>query len=198
MCFVFCRLYLFSSQHRVQSARLSFQSFELGPPPTPSPPQGMLLLPLRVQGGETHSLAGEGVGVPIPTKGQTLLFSKIPLRPQPPPQCLGPTCHPSTLREHCIAGAGLPIHPYDRRGFVGPKKKTIVGLLGYLILSGIDIMHLRKIKLVDVTWIRGANNEHVQWVRTMLASEEDLTSCPLTLCVLDVRPCKRIFCIGFE
>ncbi len=51
-----------------------------------------------------------------------------PFSLQPPRLCLGPTCLLSTLNYHCIAGAGL-ITVYDMRGFLGPKKKTIVGLL---------------------------------------------------------------------
>jgi hypothetical protein len=47
---------------------------------------------------------------------------------QPPLQCLGPTCHLSTLSKHCIGRCGLALS-YDWRGFVRPKKKTIVGLL---------------------------------------------------------------------
>ncbi len=47
----------------------------------------------------------------------------------------GPTCHLSILILHCFAGAGLPTGLLNHmKGevlspFVGPKKKTIVGLL---------------------------------------------------------------------
>ncbi len=54
-----------------------------------------------------------------------LFFCRLyPFSPQPSRSCLGPTCHLSTLNEHCIAGAGLPYHMMG--GFVGPEKKTIV------------------------------------------------------------------------
>jgi len=61
---------------------------------------------------------------------QCILFSVVFTLPppQPPRQCLCPTCHLSTLNWHYIPGAKLP-YPYDGRAFVGPKKKTIVGLL---------------------------------------------------------------------
>jgi hypothetical protein len=64
------------------SARLSVQSSEFDPPPSPasegcSPPTPV--------GSETHSLGGKGGGA-IPTKGQTLtqvlycMYAIIPLR----------------------------------------------------------------------------------------------------------------------
>jgi hypothetical protein len=51
----------------IQSTRLSFQSSELGTP-TPSPPRECALPPLSPR-GETHSLAGEGVGGPNSDEG---------------------------------------------------------------------------------------------------------------------------------
>ncbi len=33
-----------------------------------------------------------------------------PFFPQPPQQCLAPTCHLSPLNQHCIGGAGPPNH----------------------------------------------------------------------------------------
>jgi hypothetical protein len=95
---------------RAQGTVISFQSSEMGPPPHPltgtaqhnryqgtwyteyhaffpvvrigSPhpltPPGSVPLDPR---GETHSLAGEGVGDPIPTKGQTLWYSMHTISP---------------------------------------------------------------------------------------------------------------------
>jgi hypothetical protein len=58
-----------------QSARLFLLSSELGPP-QPSHPQVSVSPSPLVPGGETHSLAGEGVGgVPIRTRGQTLWYT---------------------------------------------------------------------------------------------------------------------------
>jgi hypothetical protein len=37
-------------------------------------------------------------------------LSSLTLLPQPPRQCLAPTCHLSTLNYHCIADASSPIH----------------------------------------------------------------------------------------
>ncbi len=48
----------------IQIVRLSFQSYELGPPP--SHPEGSVE-------GETHSLAGEGVGGPNSDEGTDTL-----------------------------------------------------------------------------------------------------------------------------
>ncbi len=57
----------------IQSARLSVQSSELGSPlPHPQASVSPLLFGSK---GETHSLAGKGMGDPIPTKGQTLWYS---------------------------------------------------------------------------------------------------------------------------
>ncbi len=53
-----------------------------------------------------------------------------PFSPQPPWQCLGPTCHLSTLKFLLILYRRCRLaFPYDRKGFVGPKKKTIMGLV---------------------------------------------------------------------
>jgi hypothetical protein len=49
-----------------------------------------------------------------------------PSSPQPPRQCLAPTCHLSTLLTlYCRCGLA---YLYDWRGFVGAKKKTSMGL----------------------------------------------------------------------
>ncbi len=37
-------------------------------------------------------------------------LSSLALLPQPARQCLGPTCHLSTLNYHCIADSSSPIH----------------------------------------------------------------------------------------
>jgi hypothetical protein len=51
-----------------------------------------------------------------------------PTSDQPPRQCLGPTCYLTQFRR-CVL-----VCPYDVWGFVGPKKKTIVGLLVFISL----------------------------------------------------------------
>jgi hypothetical protein len=44
-------------------------------------------------------------------KKMNFVFCRLyPFSLQPPRQCLGPTCHLSTLNQHCIASADLPIH----------------------------------------------------------------------------------------
>jgi hypothetical protein len=75
---MFCPWYIFIyiCNHSVQSARLSILSSELGPH---SLIRKRLLLPLLGPRGETHSLAGEGLGNPIPTMGQTLWYSRCTL-----------------------------------------------------------------------------------------------------------------------
>jgi hypothetical protein len=55
----------------IQSTRLSFQSSELDTP-TPSPPRECALPPFGSK-GETHSLAGEGVGGPNSDEGTDTL-----------------------------------------------------------------------------------------------------------------------------
>ncbi len=57
-----------------QSTRLFLQSSESGPPPHPL--RRVCPLPLWFRGGGIHSLAGEGQGVPIQTRGQTLWYSR--------------------------------------------------------------------------------------------------------------------------
>ncbi len=47
----------------------------------------------------------------------------------------GPTCHITTSNYITLYRRCGLAYPYDGRGFVGPKKKTIVGLLQYSILS---------------------------------------------------------------
>ncbi len=58
-------------------------------------------------------------------RGQCILFSVVftPSPLQPPWQCLGPTCHLSTLSQHCIPES------YDVRGFLGPNKEHGCGPL---------------------------------------------------------------------
>jgi hypothetical protein len=56
-------------------------SFFSSPPkwdsPTPSPADECILPPLLVGGGGAHTrLQGEGLGVPYPTRGQTLFYSR--------------------------------------------------------------------------------------------------------------------------
>ncbi len=61
----------------------------------------------------------------------------------------GPTCHFSILILHCFAGAGLPLGLSNYiKGevlspFVGPKKKTIVGLLVFNQGLRRDVAYLR-------------------------------------------------------
>ncbi len=57
----------------IQSARLSVQSSELGPPLSPS--SEFVSLPLGSWGGRHTRLRGRGRGDPIPTKGETLWYS---------------------------------------------------------------------------------------------------------------------------
>ncbi len=58
-----------------QSTKLSLQSSELGLPHPLT--RRRVCTPHLIQGGEGRpSLAGEGVGVPIPTRGQTLWYSR--------------------------------------------------------------------------------------------------------------------------
>jgi hypothetical protein len=70
-----------------------------------------------------------------PQRGLCTVFciqSSLPhLSPQPPRQCLGPTCHLSTLNYSNTVSpvSGGHACPYDWRGFVRSKKKTSVGLL---------------------------------------------------------------------
>ena len=69
-------------------------------------------------------------------RGQCILFSVVftpstSPPPQPPRQCLSPTCHLSTLYRRY----GLALS-YDGRGFVGPKKKTIVSFIVFNLLWG--------------------------------------------------------------
>ncbi len=60
------------SSQSVQSARLSFQSSEFGPPP---PREVSIAPPPLDSRWETHSLGGgRGLGDPILTKGQTLWY----------------------------------------------------------------------------------------------------------------------------
>ncbi len=59
-----------------QSPRLSIQSAELDPP-IPHPPESVAP-PLWIQGGVTLACGGGG-GVPIPTMGQTLWYSRCTL-----------------------------------------------------------------------------------------------------------------------
>ncbi len=86
ICFLYgCLPSSFDRGQRVQSARPSVQSSELGPP-TPSTARECCSPPLDPR-GETHSLPDEGVGEPIPTMGHTLWYSKytitiIPRRPR--------------------------------------------------------------------------------------------------------------------
>jgi hypothetical protein len=62
-------LYCIESQS-MQSARLSVQSSELGPPTSLTRKRVLFPTPLGPR-GKTHSLAGEEVGDPIPTNIQT-------------------------------------------------------------------------------------------------------------------------------
>jgi hypothetical protein len=67
----------FLINHRVHSARLSVQSSALGPP-TPCPRKRVCLPPTWVLGGgETQSLAGEGVGGPYSDEGRDTLVSFV-------------------------------------------------------------------------------------------------------------------------
>ena len=50
-------------------------------------------------------------------------LSSLSLSPQPPRQCLGPTCHLSSLNEHCIASAALSIHMMGWETFRGAQKE---------------------------------------------------------------------------
>ncbi len=56
----------------IQSARLYVHSSELGPT-TPLTRKGVLILPLLGRRGETHSLAGEGIGGPNSDEGTDTL-----------------------------------------------------------------------------------------------------------------------------
>jgi hypothetical protein len=58
--------------------------------------------------------------------------------PQPPRPCVAPTCHLSTKYIRLYRRTGLA-HPYYGRGFVGPKKKTIVG---HLVFNPLCSPHL--------------------------------------------------------
>jgi hypothetical protein len=56
-------------------------------------------------------------------------LSSLPLLPQPPWQCLAPTCHLSTFDSHCIVGAGLPIHSIE-------EVSSVVLLVNYSFIIG--------------------------------------------------------------
>jgi hypothetical protein len=55
-------------------------------------------------------------------------LSSLPLRLQPPRQCLAPNCRLFLTSITLYRGCGLA-YPHDWRGFVGAKNKTSVGLL---------------------------------------------------------------------
>ncbi len=57
-------------------------------------------------------------------------LSSLPLLPRLPWQCLGPTCHLSTLNWYCFACAGLPVHMLGEVSW-NPKRRRV-----YSILSG--------------------------------------------------------------
>jgi hypothetical protein len=59
----------------IQSARLSFQSSELGFPHPITRKEVLLLPQFGSKGGDTLAWGGRGWGNPIPTKGQTLWYS---------------------------------------------------------------------------------------------------------------------------
>jgi hypothetical protein len=62
-----------------------------------------------------------------PQRGQCTVFcflSSLPLLPQPPRQCLGPTCHLSTLNKYFIAGADLPNHMMGEVSW-DPKRRRL-------------------------------------------------------------------------
>jgi hypothetical protein len=61
----------------IQSARLSFQSSELGPPKSQplTPYRSVTPHPFGPKGGDTLACGGGGGEDPIPTKGQTLWYS---------------------------------------------------------------------------------------------------------------------------
>jgi hypothetical protein len=129
--FVFCRLYPFSPQaatgsvwvlpvisllltntHRVGRVLSIFSSRRNWDSPNPSPAGKR---PPHFGSGGRGTLAGEKGGgrVPIPTRGHTLWYSIY----------IYVLCANTVYR-----GCGLAF-PYDGRDFMGPKKKTIVGLL---------------------------------------------------------------------
>jgi hypothetical protein len=106
----------------IQSARLSVQLSELGPP-HPLTRKRVLLPPLFPKVGDTFACGGRGWGDPIPRKGQPLWYSMsytvIPKR-----SYLSSLYSLLTLYRRC----GLA-YPYHWRGFVRAKNKTSVGLL---------------------------------------------------------------------
>jgi hypothetical protein len=56
-----------------------------------------------------------------------MVFCRLsPFSPQPPRQCLGPT---ALLLTSTVSPVRACLHPYDWRGFEGPKKKTSSDLL---------------------------------------------------------------------
>jgi hypothetical protein len=65
---------LLGLSHRVDRVLRLFSSRRYWDSPTPSPACECVLLPFGGGGGGYSRLGGEGVGVPIPTRGQTLLY----------------------------------------------------------------------------------------------------------------------------
>jgi hypothetical protein len=97
-----------------------------------------------------------------PTNGANVFcfLSSLPLFPQPPRQCLDPTCHLSALNLHCIAGAGLPIHMI-REVWLEPKRRRAWSSNGpsrtYPNNPAMSEKHTRNLKPFILLVLRGSH-----------------------------------------
>jgi hypothetical protein len=89
---------------------------------------------------------GETTGTREATGPMYFVFCRLYLSsPKPPRQCLSPTCHLSSLNQHWIGGAGLPIHMIGEVSWEPKRRRAWASR--YSILFGVRDLSASHLKI---------------------------------------------------